>query len=123
MSDVQWKEINRRRDSVIIAITEYMEMNPNRIDLDYLRLLHRLDAIEAFPVVMATASKDNLANYSYLLEFMHANEFAPLREAEFYDKMYGDNSYFNNNCVEATPTVRKKIIQLAKAFYSDRNGE
>lgn len=123
MSDIQWNEINRRRDSVIIAITEYMEENPDKINLEYLRLLKRLDAVEAFPVVMATASKDNLANYSYLLEFMHANEFAPLRETEFYDKMYGDNSYYTNNSVKATPTVRKKIIQLAKAFYSDRNGD
>jgi len=108
---------------VIIAITEYMEENPDKINLEYLRLLKRLDAVEAFPVVMATASKDNLANYSYLLEFMHDNEFAPLREAEFYDKMYGDNSYYTNNSVKATTTVRKKIIQLAKVFYSDRNGE
>ncbi len=123
LSDLQWNEINRRRDSVIMAITEYMEENPDKINLEYLRLLKRLDAVEAFPVVMATASKDNLANYSYLLEFMHANEFAPLRETEFYDAMYGDNSYYTNNSVKATPTVRKKIIQLAKAFYSDMNGD
>jgi len=119
MSDVQWNEINHRRDSVIIVITEYMEENPDKIDLEYLRLLKRLDAIEAFPTVMATASKDNLANYSFLLEFMYENEFAPLREAEFYGKMYGEDAYAYNNMVEATPTVRKKIIQLAKGFYSD----
>lgn len=123
MSDIQWNEINRRRDSVIIVITEFMEENPDKIDLEYLRLLQRLDAIEAFPTVMATASKDNLANYSFLLEFMYSNEFAPLRETDFYDAMYGDNAYYNNNSVEATPTVRKKIIQLAKGFYSDMNGD
>jgi hypothetical protein len=119
MSDIQWNEINHRRDSVIIAITNYMEENPDKIDLEYLRILKRLDAIEAFPVVMATASKDNLSNYSYLLEFMHQNEFAPLREADFFTKMFGEDAYAYNNSIEATPTIRKKIIQLAKAFYSD----
>lgn len=123
MSDVQWNEINHRRDSVIIVITNYMEENPDKIDLEYLRILKRLDAIEAFPTVMATASKNNLANYSYLLEFMHENEFAPLREAEFYTKMYGEDAYAYNNSVEATSSVRKKIIQMAKGFYSDMNGD
>jgi hypothetical protein len=121
MSDVQWDEINHRRDSVIIVITDYIEENPDKINLEYLRLLKRLDAVEAFPTVMATASKDNLANYSYLLEFMRENEFAPLREVDFYQKMYGEESYAYNSMVEATTTVRKKIIQLAKAFYSDMN--
>lgn len=123
MSDVQWNEINHRRDSVIIVITNYMEENPDKIDLEYLRILKRLDAIEAFPIVMATASKNNLANYSYLLEFMHENEFTPLREAEFYTKMYGEDAYAYNNSVEATSSVRKKIIQMAKGFYSDMNGD
>jgi hypothetical protein len=39
MSDIQWNEINRRRDSVIIVLTYYIVENPKKFSFEYLRLL------------------------------------------------------------------------------------
>lgn len=121
LSEIQYNEIKKRRDSVIAVLNNYIEENPDKIDLKYLNLLRSLDAVESFPSIIRTASEKNLNNYSFLLEFMQRNEFEPLKKTDFYETMYGEESYYYGNRVEATPAVRKTIIKLANQFYKNYN--
>jgi hypothetical protein len=117
MSDIQWDEINFRRDSVILLLTEFMLEYPEKIETEYLRILKRLDAYEAIPAVIATASKNRPDNYSFLLEMMYDNEFSSLRNSDIYNRLYGEESSRYDNRIESTSEVRKKIIRLGEDYY------
>jgi hypothetical protein len=123
MSELQSGEIMLRRDSVIYVLRNYIKNNPDRIDEEYLDLLLRLEAYEAIPEVIETASDKNMLNYTFLLLLMHRAEVDELRKLDFHDQLYGEQSYETGNRIPATIKNKKAIIKLAKAYYSEVDGE
>lgn len=117
MSEIQSNEILRRRDSVIIVLIDFIKNHSDRINDEYFNLLLMLEANEAIPVVIETASEKNLFNYTFLLLMMKYFEYENIQQLDFYSKLYGEESYEYGGVVPATPKNRQAIIKLAKEYY------
>lgn len=117
MSMRQASEIKLRRDSVVNVLMDYIQKYPEKLSLKYFEILLELDAAEAIPVVIKTASEKNLINYAFLLDIMHKNEYERLRELDFYSLLYGEDANRYENRAPATKENREAVTKLAYAYY------
>lgn len=119
MSELQWKNIEKRKDSVVIVLSKFIEEYPDQIENDYLRLFLRLNTAKPIPALIKTASDKNITNYTCLLQLMKRNEYKPLLESSIGLELYNQDEYRYGSRVEATAENKKAVIDLAKKFYKE----
>ena len=119
MSELQKKNIDKRKDSVIIILTQVILKYPNKIHCDYLDIICRLNAFTTIPALVKTASVKNRLNYTCLLDLMYDAKYPKFYKAcKLFEDLYGDEAYAYGNRVVASKTNCAEVIKLANQYYA-----
>ena len=118
LSELQIKQLEKNRDSVILVLNNYIKKNPDKIEDDYLYILKTLKSIESIPTIIQTSSIENRSNYSYLLILMKDFEYKPWTKTSMYNTLYGEKSWEYGSRIEATVANIDLIKKLATDFYN-----
>lgn len=116
-SEWQKQALQKKRDSVILVLNQFISQNPDKIESEYLNLLLGLKAVESIPTILKVANHNRYC-YTYLVALMMDNQYAPFEKTGIYQELYGDESFQNGMRIEATRENIDLIKTLANEFYN-----
>jgi len=117
-SEWQMEALQKRRDSVLIVMNDYLSKNPDDLDPEFLGLLLEMKAVESIPTMKKNATVEN-NGYSFLLALMMEKKYAPFMKTGMYQRLYGDEGWRYGNRLEANKTNIDSIKVLATQMYNE----
>lgn len=118
-SEWQNQALEKKRDSVIIVLNNYIKIHPEDIAAEYLNILLDLKSVESVPTIIKTAAENN-HNYTYLLVLMFETKYAPFQNTGMCRQLYGDDSWRYGSRIDANKanidSIKTLATQMHKAY-------